>query len=237
MQRRRDLLMAALAFVTGAMDAIGFLGLGAFTSVMTGNMVLLGLGAGDRNGGMAVRASLALIGYIAGAGAGSLLTRRSAGVASAVWPRQVTVALGLELVTMVLFASGWELAGGRPAGTSQGSLLVVASLAMGVQSAAIRELRVPGLSTTYLTGTLTDLVGDVAQAGRSSTTIRRSLPILVALIVGAGAGGALVTEAPRVAPALPLAGLVAVIVVAGAWFDRAATAAGPDAPPRPGSST
>ena len=36
-----------LTFLTGCADAIGFLALGgAFASVMTGNMVLLGLSAG-----------------------------------------------------------------------------------------------------------------------------------------------------------------------------------------------
>ncbi len=72
---------------------------------------------------------------------------------------------------------------------------------------------VPGLSTTYLTGTLTVMVGDLVQPGRSSANLRRSLPILLAVVAGAAAGGALVTNAPRAAPAVPLAVLVAVVVV------------------------
>ena len=42
---RRDRLTAVLTFGTGAMDTMAFLGLGGvFTSVMTGNMVLVGVG-------------------------------------------------------------------------------------------------------------------------------------------------------------------------------------------------
>jgi uncharacterized membrane protein YoaK (UPF0700 family) len=221
MERRRDLLMAVLALGTGAMDAICFLGVGgAFTSVMTGNMVLLGIGAGDRNGALALRSGFALVGYIGGTAAGSRLARRTGG-AAVVWPRHVTLALGFEMAVMVAFAIWFEVADGRPTGGTQVSLMVLGALAMGVQSAAIRELRVHDLSTTYLTGTLTAMVGDLVQPGRSWATVRRSLPILLGLIAGAVVGGALVTEAPRAAPALPLAALAAVIAVTPAWFGRA----------------
>ncbi|HEX5292883.1 MAG TPA: DUF1275 family protein, partial [Streptosporangiaceae bacterium] len=43
----RDALMVALTLVTGATDAVAFTRLGnVFTSVMTGNMVLLGVAVG-----------------------------------------------------------------------------------------------------------------------------------------------------------------------------------------------
>jgi len=47
LRRRRHSLVVVLTFDTGCADATGFLALGgAFSSVMTGNMVLLGLSAG-----------------------------------------------------------------------------------------------------------------------------------------------------------------------------------------------
>ncbi len=49
--RRLDALVANSAMTAGAMDAISFLGLGGvFSSVMTADLVLLGLGAGQQNG-------------------------------------------------------------------------------------------------------------------------------------------------------------------------------------------
>src|SRR5579875_2929177 len=57
-----------LAFASGATDAFGFLRLGGtFTSVMTGNMVLVGLAAARSDGALVVRALVAICGYLAGA--------------------------------------------------------------------------------------------------------------------------------------------------------------------------
>lgn len=218
MERRRDVLVVGLAFATGAMDAIGVLGLGGvFTSVMTGNLVVLGLGLGDLDGGRALRAGLAVAGYIGGVGAGSALARRVGG-AGVVWPGRVTMVLGVELAVLVGFTGGWELAGADPEGTTQAVLVVVAAAAMGMQSAGVRELGVQGLSTTYLTGTLTALVSDVVHRQRSPHS-DRSLGILLALVLGAAAGGLLVSEVPGAAPALPLAVLAAVVAVALVSFE------------------
>ncbi|MCU1459015.1 MAG: hypothetical protein JWL73_3107 [Actinomycetia bacterium] len=217
MERYRDFLVAGLALVTGATDAISFLGLGGvFTSVMTGNMVLLGLGAGERHGGLVLRAGLALVGYIGGVGAGSWFAARI-GAGAAVWPGRVTVLLLVELVVMLGFSLGWELSAGVPAGASQSVLVVTASLAMGIQGAGIRELGDPGLSTTYLTGTLTTMVSDLAR-GRRSAASGSDFRILFALVVGAAAGGVLVTQSPRAASVFPLVVLSAVIVLAVALF-------------------
>ncbi len=65
--RRPDALVAILAATAGATDAISFLALGGvFSSVMTANLVLLGLGAGQQNGPLTLRAGAALTGYIVG---------------------------------------------------------------------------------------------------------------------------------------------------------------------------
>jgi uncharacterized membrane protein YoaK (UPF0700 family) len=221
-ERRRDFLVTGLAVATGAMDAIGFLGLGGvFASVMTGNMVLFGLGAGNRTGGLALRAGLAIVGYIVGVAGGSRLGRRI-GESAAVWPGRVTVVLFVELSVLVGFAIGWELAGASPAGASQGLLIVIASLAMGMQSAGIRELGVQGLSTTYLTGTLTVVVSDLA-GRRRPVGAGRDFGILLALVLGAATTGVVVTEVPRAAPAFPLAVVTAVIIGAIATFSRQPT--------------
>jgi uncharacterized membrane protein YoaK (UPF0700 family) len=77
----------------------------------------------------------------------------------------------------------------------------------------VLRLNVSGLSTTYLTGTLTTLV-------QSLTTTRRlkgggrSLCLLLALVCGAAIGAALAVQVPAAAPAVPLLVLPVVIGVA-----------------------
>ena len=93
-ERVRDTLMVFLAINSGATDAIAFLCLGgAFTSVMTGNMVLLGVSASRLDSSLAVHTGAAIIYFVAGCAVGT----RIAGNArpdDPVWPRSVTVARG-----------------------------------------------------------------------------------------------------------------------------------------------
>lgn len=67
MRRLRDGAVVLLAITSGATDSISFLTLGrTFTSVMTGNLVLLGVSVGRADGGVARQIGVAVIGYIAG---------------------------------------------------------------------------------------------------------------------------------------------------------------------------
>ena len=54
------------------------------------------------------------------------------------WPALVTAVLVIELALLAAFAACWELNGPHPAGASQYLLLVTATVAMGMQSAAVR---------------------------------------------------------------------------------------------------
>ena len=210
---RRDALVVALAATTGGMDAIGFIAMGGvFASVMTGNLVLLGVSIGRRNGSLAAHVGVALGGYIVGVVTAAIVAGRPDRGRST-WPARVTAALLVELVLIVGMTVGWELVGGHPVGDPQLLLLGLASLAMGVQSSAVRSLAAPGLSSTYMTGTLTSLVGAVA-AGEGLAGQRQNLAVIAAVVVGAGAGGVLVLEVPRAAPAVALAALSSVIVTA-----------------------
>jgi uncharacterized membrane protein YoaK (UPF0700 family) len=210
---RRDALVVALALTTGGMDAIGFIAMGGvFASVMTGNLVLLGVSIGHRNGSLAAHVGVALAGYIAGVVAGVIVAGRP-DPGRSTWPARVTAALLVELALFIGLTVGWELAGGHPVGDPQLLLLGVASLAMGVQSSAVRSLAAPGLSSTYMTGTLTSLVSAVV-AGEGLAGQRQNLTVITAVVVGAAVGGVLVLEVPRAAPAVVLAALTSVIVTA-----------------------
>ncbi len=212
-RRRDNNLVAVLAVATGALDAISFLGLGGvFTSVMTANMVLLGLSAGTRDGALALHAGAALTGFVVGGLAASRFAR-PADQPARVWPVRVTVMLAVEAAVLAGVTAGWEAAAARPSGPEQLVLVTGAAVAMGIQSAAVRALGVPGLSTTYLTGTLTAVLGDLA-AARGSASLRRRVVLLIMLVAGAAVSGVLVTQAPRLAPLIPLALLAGVIATA-----------------------
>jgi uncharacterized membrane protein YoaK (UPF0700 family) len=216
--RKRDGLVILLTLVTGSIDAIGFTRLGGvFTSVMTGNMVLLGVAAGKGDVSLALHTGIAFLGFVVG----SLVGARVAGHAHEdddLWPRPILRALILELVVLFIFAAWWEITSAAPAGGAEYAMLSINAVALGVQSAATLRFGISGLSTTYLTGTLTQLLAGVAK--RKEPISGRSALLLLALIGGAGLGALIAIDAARFAPLLPIGVLGFVIVCAEKVFPR-----------------
>lgn len=212
-ERLAAVLAVVLTVVTGSMDALTFTRLGeVFSSVMTGNVVLLGVSAGREDGTLAGHVAVAVCSFVVGVIVGS----RVAGAPSddrPVWPARVTAALAVELVVLAGLFAGWAVTGGRPSGWVQGVLLGAAAVAMGIQTGAVRGIGLSGLSTTYMTGTLSGVLADIVTGGRVRW---RGVLLLAALFVGAGGGALLVVNAATVAPALPV-GLLAVVLVAAQW--------------------
>lgn len=72
-----DVFPLLLTATAGALDATTFIGLGSvFASVMTGNLVLLGLSAGKSDAGLAIASGIALAGYVAGTLVGAGIATR-----------------------------------------------------------------------------------------------------------------------------------------------------------------
>jgi uncharacterized membrane protein YoaK (UPF0700 family) len=212
----RDSLVVLLTLTTGAVDVTSFLALGnVFSSVVTGDMVLLGAAAGTGRPELAVHSGVALAGYLAGVAAGApLAARRQHGTGA--WPPSVTVTLVAELVILVAFSVGWELAGTRPSGGGQLALVAVLAAAMGLQAAAVRRLG--QMSTTYLTSTLTALIAGLV-TGSKPDGMARSLGVLATLITGAIAASILLEEARAWLPLVILLPLGLVIVASVAGFE------------------
>jgi uncharacterized membrane protein YoaK (UPF0700 family) len=125
-------LAAALAFASGATDIASFTQLGeVFCSVMTGNLVLLGLATARVSGELAAHTAVAFAGYLAGAALGSRVGGRSHRD-DVLWPAPVTATLLVELLAFAGFTVGWELTDSHPTGAGQLGLLAVAALAMGL---------------------------------------------------------------------------------------------------------
>ena len=213
-RRRRQLLLVLLALNSGATDAIGFISLGgAFTSVMTGNMILLGVAVPSGDGALALRSGLAIVLFMVGAFVGARIARTPQ-PEDGVWPVRVTVALAVELAIFVGVAVGWWLTGGHPLGGVQPVLLGTSAVALGVQSSAILRFGVSGLSTTYMTGTLTTVVSALAY-GRHPRNIVPSAQILVGLVGGALLAALLIRVAPLAVPGLQIVAVGAAVIGAG----------------------
>ena len=217
--RLRQTLVVALAVVSGATDAIGLLTLGgAFTSVMTGNLVILGLSASSADGALAIASGGAIVAFCAGAAIGARLAG-SPQAGDRIWPRPVTIGLAVELVFMAAYAVGWWISGGSPGPVAGLAMLFATALALGIQSSTVQRFGVSGMSTTYLTGTLTTVVMRLA-SGRGVREVWHSIEILLGLVAGAAAGAGLLLLAPLLAPVLQLVALGGVVLVAAAVAHR-----------------
>jgi len=211
-----------LTFASGASDVTSFTRLGnVFTSVMTGNMTVFGLSLARGSVSLAAHTAVAFAGYVAGVAAGTRLAwhhterRKPAPAATAPggdWPPHITLTLLAEVTLFAGVVVGWELTGSKPAGTAQYVILGVAACAMGIQSAAVVHMGLGNVSTTYLTGTLTGLVSAIARPDGKRAGFRRP-GVLVGLVAGAVLAGVLLANAPAVVPLLPLAAVVAVVLL------------------------
>lgn len=138
------------------MDAATYLGLGqVFTANMTGNSVLLAIAVAKGSGGAAARSGAALAGFGAGVALGALTRGPDE---SERWPAGVAAPLVLEVLALAALAVGWALSGAHPADAALYGLIVASGIAMGLQSATTRAAPIRGISTTYMTGTVTRAV-------------------------------------------------------------------------------
>jgi uncharacterized membrane protein YoaK (UPF0700 family) len=233
---------AVLTVGSAATDIMAFTRLGnVFASVMTSNIVFLGLAAARHSGTLAVHAAVSFAGYAAGVWAGSRLSRRSpragaggtggtggaagvggvgggtgAGSSGGPWTRWVTAALTLEATVLIGFTIGWEVTGTRPTGGPQLVLIALATMAMGIQSAVVVVLNISGVGTTYLTGTLTSLIDSLASPGEDrGTAARREANLRRAVALAALVAGALLAGLliSAAAAAVPAIPLVSLAVV------------------------
>jgi uncharacterized membrane protein YoaK (UPF0700 family) len=205
---RRDALVVLLTAAAGATNVLSLTGLGGVpASIMTANLVLVGLSITHREGAIGWHAGAALAGFVVAVFLTSRLIRAHDKDADdgkrSLWPRPVTVAIAAEAFPLLGVAVAWGLTAGRPAGATQLTLCAAAAFAMGMQSAAVRALGVAGLSSTFFTGTLTETVRDLTGPGPLRWSPASSG--LVALVAGAAAQGAVLTYGQqRLGPLLPL---------------------------------
>jgi uncharacterized membrane protein YoaK (UPF0700 family) len=220
----RDLLLVALTVASGAVDAISYFGLGKiFSAFMTGNLVFLGLGIAEIQGPDVVPVIVALSMFTAGAYLGlRFTTLRSK--ESGLWPPAMTVLLAAVAVAEAGFLVVWLATAGHPTTEVADVLIALFSIAMGIQTAAVRSLGVQGIFTTAGTFTLVAFAGTLT-GSRSRSEMPRLVGVLLGLIAGAVAGGLLFLHARSYAPALPLVTTV-LVILAGRTMHRSGPALG-----------
>ena len=206
------MLLIALTFASGAVDAISYFGLGkTFSAFMTGNIVFLGFGIANINGPALLPVICALSAFAVGSYLGlriSMLRSQESGW----WPRKMSVLLTVTAMSEAAFVGVWVATNGQPSAAITDVLIVVYSLGMGMQTAAVRSLGVQGVFTTAGTFTLIALTSTFA-GSRSKAEMPRLAGVLVGLVTGAVGGGLLFLHARTYAPALPLAVTSAVILM------------------------
>lgn len=201
-----------LAAAAGAIDAIAFIALGhVFSGVMTGNLALLGIAAGNGHPGDVKEPLIALAGYIAGAAAAARICRDVVPDRST-WPARVLFCLAGEAVLLIGWAAVWGATSGHPGALTRYGLLCAAALAMGVQSAAMISAGPTAKPSTYLTGTLTVFITRGTRVARGTD---RWVPVrLAALVCGATVAAVLHRTAAGWSGALPPALVVTAVLTA-----------------------
>ncbi|MBO4236775.1 MULTISPECIES: DUF1275 family protein [Pseudonocardia] len=200
------LLLAAAA---GALDGASFTAFhDVVVSAMTGSFVALGRGLGSV--AALAPAAWALGGYVLGLVAGTV----TAGLAERRLPARgaVGVTLGLELAVLSAFGLAWLLGGPGHAFPVE-PMIGTATLAMGLQGAALRRIGPAGTPTNYFTGVVTNWVsGMVDPAGRSWNPGAGAR--IAVFVLAVAATGSLHRVLPAGVVAVPVALVAAATVLA-----------------------
>ncbi|MFW0793252.1 YoaK family protein [Gordonia sp. CPCC 205515] len=187
---RHVALMVTLTFVTGVVDAGGYLGLDrVFVGNMTGNVVILGMGFAGADGLPVLGPALALITFIVGAGIAGLALRST----PTGWSPRLTAVAGTSVTLVAVTA---VLVGLTSAESASGIVAAaITACAMGMQAAVARKVGVADVTTVVVTSTITVWAVDLFARPSRATILNRRSAAIAAILVGALVGALLVQVA------------------------------------------
>jgi uncharacterized membrane protein YoaK (UPF0700 family) len=160
----RDVRLLILAASAGSADAWSYFGFHAFVANMTGNTVLLALAVFQPHGDW-LHPVISLSSYAAGTMIGSLLTEKVQ--PGAVWSKAISWTLLLEALLLLAAEAGWtRIHLNISHSPNLEVLLGTVALAIGMQSSAMVRLKIPGIVTTYITGTWTTMLSGLVRLAR-----------------------------------------------------------------------
>lgn len=202
--------LLALTFVTGIVDAVGFLALGqVFAAMMTGNVLFFGFGIAGASGASVVGPLVGVAAFMAGGVTGSLLDSESGEGES----RGLIAAIGFEVALVAAAAVVALLVEVRADEGSAYAVLAMLALAMGARSTVVRRRSLAELPTNVVTLTLANLATAASPVTASGDHLVLRSSAVGAMLAGAIAGALLlkgsIELALAAAAALSLAALVA----------------------------
>ncbi|HEY6519146.1 MAG TPA: YoaK family protein [Roseiarcus sp.] len=211
--RSAERLAIALGMIAGFIDAYGMITYGVFVSFMSGNTTQAGYQTAEGAFGLASLSALAILFFVIGAFAGTLLVQFAGRFARSIVFGVVAAALA---AIVGLTQLGW---------LKGGAAIAAISFAMGIMNSAFSRVGAQSVSLTFVTGTLSRVGSHLAlavgraplpdAAGPWDTHLRRALMLArlwAGFVVGAVLSG---VATPRygvlvlAAPALILAVLAA----------------------------
>lgn len=178
-----------LTVVTGAVDAVSFIGLdGVFSANMTGNVVMLAIGGAGAREVPITGIMGALLGFLGGAALTARFLRAGASAAARCCGRSSVVLALLTCLAALLCLQLWWVP--LPSGRAVTGVTALLGLMMGAQAATVRRLAVKDVSSVVVTMTLAGLAADSRTAGGPGGGGKR-LGAVVALAAGAVLGALL----------------------------------------------
>jgi uncharacterized membrane protein YoaK (UPF0700 family) len=154
--RNAELLVAVLAMIAGFIDAYGMITYGVFVSFMSGNTTQAGYQAAEGAFGPASLAALAILFFVVGAFAGTLLVQAAGRFAR----RLVFGVVAAALAAIVVLTHFGLLSGG--------AAIAAISFAMGIMNSALSSVGAQSVSLTFVTGTLSRVGSHLALAARGA---------------------------------------------------------------------
>lgn len=204
-------LLLLLSVTTGLVDAISVLGLGkVFTANMTGNVVFLGFAVVGTPGYTALSYIVAIATFMGGALLSGFVWRLHREKPLRRWLIAAAVIEAALLCGAAAIATRFDIATLTP-DVHLYAIIGLTAITMGFRNGTIRQLKVPDLTTTVLTLTITGLASDSNLVGGNNPNWQRRVGSVLAIFAGATLGAALVM---RYGLAIPLL-LAALLILTG----------------------
>ncbi len=205
----------ALTFVTGIVDAVGYLALDrVFTGNMTGNIVILGMGVAGADNLPILGPAVALGAFTAAAWAAGLALRGPRAAGPPGWHHRVTTLLVLGFLVLSALTVVAICTGGQPSEPLAIVMAAGTAAVMGSQALTARAVAVADMTTVVVTSTLAALAGETWTRGGKGVLFNRRLGAIVVIFAGALVGALLL----RIHIAVPFglaAALTAAVAVTG----------------------
>lgn len=152
-----------LSWAAGSLDALSYRGLDqVFTTNITGNTVLFAIAISLGDGKTMLLTGMTLAGFCVGAFCGGLLVewhRRQS-----IWTPRRVIILATDTALLVAFSVVWLTTGLQLNPPIDWLLIMLATVAMGLQSILLLALALSGISPAYITGSVANLMAGVTHA-------------------------------------------------------------------------